>query len=56
MRPSCRPRWSSRARAGAAGTVIVAGSLMLVGEARVQLLGVPADPFVVTDPGPPVRR
>jgi dihydrofolate synthase/folylpolyglutamate synthase len=35
------------------GTVIVAGSLMLVGEARVLLMGAPADPMVVTDPAPP---
>jgi len=33
-------------------TVIIAGSLMLVGEARVLLLGAPADPFAVTDPAP----
>ncbi|MBS1124374.1 MAG: FolC bifunctional protein [Deltaproteobacteria bacterium] len=33
--------------------VLVAGSLFLIGEARILLLGAPADPFVVTDP--PVR-
>jgi dihydrofolate synthase/folylpolyglutamate synthase len=32
--------------------VVVAGSLMLVGEARTLLLGAPTDPFVVTDPAP----
>jgi dihydrofolate synthase/folylpolyglutamate synthase len=30
--------------------ILVAGSLFLVGEARVLLLGAPADPIVVTDP------
>lgn len=34
----------------AARTVVVAGSLFLVGEARVLLLGAPADPIVVGDP------
>jgi dihydrofolate synthase/folylpolyglutamate synthase len=43
----------ARARAGAGGVVVVAGSLFAVGEARVHLLGVPADPYVVTDPAPP---
>ncbi len=43
---------AARARAGADGLVVVAGSLLLVGEARVHLLGAPADPFVVTDPAP----
>jgi dihydrofolate synthase/folylpolyglutamate synthase len=43
----------ARARAGSAGVVVVAGSLFAVGEARVHLLGVPADPYVVTDPAPP---
>jgi dihydrofolate synthase/folylpolyglutamate synthase len=32
------------------GPILVAGSLFLVGEARVLLLGVPADPIVVSDP------
>jgi dihydrofolate synthase/folylpolyglutamate synthase len=41
------------ALATATGTVIIAGSLMLVGEARVLLMGAPADPMVVTDPAPP---
>jgi folylpolyglutamate synthase/dihydropteroate synthase len=40
-----------RAAAGAE-TVLVAGSLFLVGEARTLLLGVPTDPFVATDPKP----
>jgi len=35
-----------------AATVVVAGSLFLVGEARTLLLGAPTDPFVVTDPAP----
>jgi folylpolyglutamate synthase/dihydropteroate synthase len=34
------------------GTIVVCGSLMLVGEARSLLLGAPTDPFVVTDPAP----
>ncbi len=39
------------ARARAHGhPILVAGSLFLVGEARVLLLGAPSDPFVVTDP------
>ena len=32
------------------GTIAIAGSLFLVGEARVRLLGAPADPIVVRDP------
>jgi dihydrofolate synthase/folylpolyglutamate synthase len=36
--------------------ILVAGSLFLVGEARVLLLDAPADPFVVTDPAAPARR
>jgi dihydrofolate synthase / folylpolyglutamate synthase len=44
---------SALARARAlGGPILVAGSLFLVGEARVLLLGAPADPFVVTDPQP----
>jgi dihydrofolate synthase/folylpolyglutamate synthase len=43
----------ARDRAGAGGVVVVAGSLFAVGEARVHLLGVPADPYLVTDPAPP---
>jgi dihydrofolate synthase / folylpolyglutamate synthase len=43
---------AARAAAGGSGTVIVAGSLLLVGEARSLLLGAPTDPFVVTDPAP----
>ena len=33
--------------------IVVAGSLFLVGEARVRYLGAPADPIVVSDPAPP---
>ncbi len=32
------------------GTIVIAGSLFLVGEARVRLLGAPADPVWVSDP------
>jgi folylpolyglutamate synthase/dihydropteroate synthase len=32
--------------------ILITGSLFLVGEARVQLLEAPADPYVVTDPAP----
>jgi dihydrofolate synthase/folylpolyglutamate synthase len=32
------------------GTVLVAGSLFVVGEARIRLLDAPADPVAVTDP------
>jgi dihydrofolate synthase/folylpolyglutamate synthase len=35
------------------GPILVAGSLFLVGEARVLLLGAPADPIAVTDPYAP---
>jgi hypothetical protein len=35
---------------GDGATLIVAGSLFLVGEARVLLLGAARDPIVVTDP------
>jgi len=35
------------------GTILVAGSLFLVGEARVLLLGAPVDPIAVTDPSAP---
>jgi dihydrofolate synthase/folylpolyglutamate synthase len=31
-------------------TILVAGSLFLVGEARTRLLGAPTDPMLVTDP------
>lgn len=34
------------------GTILVSGSLFLVGEARVLYLGAPADPVVVSDPPP----
>jgi dihydrofolate synthase/folylpolyglutamate synthase len=40
----------ARARAGQGGTVLVTGSLFLVGEARVLLVGAPADPVVLSDP------
>jgi len=33
-------------------SVVIAGSLMLVGEARSRLVGAPTDPMVVTDPAP----
>jgi hypothetical protein len=39
----------ARARA-LGGPVLVAGSLFLVGEARVLELGAPADPIALTDP------
>jgi hypothetical protein len=31
-------------------TIVIAGSLFLVGEARTLLLGAPTDPMPVTDP------
>jgi dihydrofolate synthase/folylpolyglutamate synthase len=41
----------ARARAGQGGSVIVAGSLFVVGEARARLVpGVRVDPFFVSDP------
>jgi dihydrofolate synthase/folylpolyglutamate synthase len=46
---------AARAVAGKKGTVIVAGSLMLVGEARALLVGGPVDPIAVSDPAPPRR-
>ncbi len=46
---------AARAAAGQGGTVIVAGSLMLVGEVRARLLGGPVDPLVVSDPAPPPK-
>ena len=36
----------------APAAIVVAGSLMLIGEARSLLLGAPTDPIVVTDPAP----
>jgi dihydrofolate synthase/folylpolyglutamate synthase len=46
---------SALARARELGApVLVAGSLFIVGEARVQCLGAAADPVVVSDPPPPV--
>jgi dihydrofolate synthase/folylpolyglutamate synthase len=33
-------------------TIVIAGSLFLVGEARVKYLNAPADPMLVTDPSP----
>ena len=42
---------NARHLAGAHGTIVIAGSLLLVGQARGALVaGVPIDPFVVTDP------
>jgi dihydrofolate synthase/folylpolyglutamate synthase len=41
------------AAAAYGATIVVAGSLFLVGEARTLLLGAPTDPMLVTDP--PVR-
>ncbi len=35
--------------------IVIAGSLFLVGEARVLLLGAPSDPIAVSDPPPPRR-
>jgi dihydrofolate synthase/folylpolyglutamate synthase len=35
------------------GSILVAGSLFLVGEARVLLLGAPADPIAISDPAKP---
>jgi dihydrofolate synthase/folylpolyglutamate synthase len=40
------------AQAHGAATIVVAGSLFLVGEARTLLLNAPTDPFVVSDPAP----
>jgi dihydrofolate synthase/folylpolyglutamate synthase len=36
--------------AGYGETILIAGSLFLVGEARTLLLGAPTDPMLVTDP------
>ena len=44
---------SALERAQGADLIVVCGSLFLVGEARVLLLGAPADPIAVTDPAPP---
>lgn len=44
------PAALAAARAFGGGPIVVAGSLFVVGEARVLLLAAPADPFVVTDP------
>ncbi|HEX2687136.1 MAG TPA: Mur ligase family protein [Kofleriaceae bacterium] len=46
--PDLRSALAAAARHGA--TILVAGSLFLVGEARTLLLGAPTDPMVVTDP------
>ena len=43
----------AKAAASPDGTVVVAGSLMLVGEARALWCDGPVDELVVTDPGPP---
>jgi dihydrofolate synthase/folylpolyglutamate synthase len=37
------------------GPILIAGSLFLVGEARVLLLGAPADPIAISDPAKPAR-
>lgn len=42
------------ARAQGADLVVVCGSLFLVGEARVLLVGAPADPVSVSDPAPSI--
>jgi dihydrofolate synthase / folylpolyglutamate synthase len=48
---------SALKRAASLGApIVVTGSLFLVGEARVLLLGAPADPYVVTDPLPSAPR
>ncbi|MDQ3370601.1 MAG: hypothetical protein M3680_34720, partial [Myxococcota bacterium] len=36
-------------------TILIAGSLFLVGEARVRYLGAPADPYLVSDPAARAR-
>lgn len=41
-------------RARGADLIVVCGSLFLVGEARVLLLGAPADPVSVSDPAPSI--
>ena len=46
---------AARAQAGEGGAIVVGGSLFAVGEARVHLLGAPADPIAVTDPAPTPR-
>jgi dihydrofolate synthase/folylpolyglutamate synthase len=46
------PEALALARGAGARSVVIAGSLMLVGEARSLLLGAPTDPLVVTDPAP----
>lgn len=43
----------ARPRAGQGGAIIVAGSLFLVGEARVRLLGGEVDPIRLSDPSAP---
>jgi dihydrofolate synthase/folylpolyglutamate synthase len=47
---SLGPPAERRARPPGPPTVLVAGSLFLVGEARALLLGVPVDPILATDP------
>lgn len=37
-------------------TIVIAGSLFLVGEARTLLLDAPTDPILVSDPSPPAPR
>jgi dihydrofolate synthase/folylpolyglutamate synthase len=47
---------AARARAGPGGSIIVAGSLFLVGEARARLVAdARVDPIAVSDPAPPRR-
>jgi dihydrofolate synthase/folylpolyglutamate synthase len=46
---------AARAIAGDAGSIVVAGSLFVVGEARVLLVGGRVDPIEVSDPAPPRR-
>ncbi len=45
----------AREIAGEAGSIIVAGSLFVVGEARALLLGAKVDPIAVSDPSGPPR-
>jgi dihydrofolate synthase/folylpolyglutamate synthase len=49
-RPAAELRAALAIAAAHGATIIVAGSLFLVGEARTLLLGAPTDPMLVTDP------
>ncbi len=40
----------ARTRAAGSRPVLIAGSLFVIGEARVAFLGAPADPIAVSDP------